>query len=198
MQDKKITANEFANVKDIKDIFLYTKDQFVIVYLRIHFYNIDLLSDSEKRSKSKVLVASFEGDRKDFAYITYPREIDLDAYKNNLKSKYSEEIINIGRKHLLQELIIEATEIASNGENYEHQHFIKLWKFVGSDKKESLNELKTRAEEFKVRYEMIGIPVDIIKEKEILKMCNLFGNSHQAPYINVGDNTIYDQMTKIV
>ena len=80
------TANEFVNVKDIKRKFLYTKDGYVMVYLRIYPYNLDLLSQEERRAKAAALAASFDGDRKDFVYFTFPREIDLDKYKNTLKN----------------------------------------------------------------------------------------------------------------
>lgn len=191
-----MTANEFTNVKDIKKNFLYTRDGYVMCFLKISFYNIDLLSKEEKRSKTAALAASFEGDRKDFAYFTYPREIDLDVYKSDLKDKYNAEMTSLGRRHLLAELIVEATELATNGENYEHQHFIKLWKRIAGGRQDAESELQTRAEEFKARYESTGIPVEILKESDILKMCNLFGNSLQAAFEIVDANT-YETIPKI-
>lgn len=196
-QEQQKTANEFTNVKDIKGTVLYTKDNYILSYLRIFFYNIDLLSLVEKKSKTAILSSSFEGDRKDFAYVTYPREIDLDTYIGSLKKYYNEELNNLGRKHLLKEMILEASELASSGENYEHQHFIKLWRFAGTDKDEAESALNVRVEEFKSRYSSVGIHVEILKEHEIIKMCNLFGNALQAPYVTVGKNTIYDPITKL-
>ena len=84
---EKITANEFTNVRDIKDIFLYTKDNYIMAYLQVFPFNLDLLPLQEQASLTRKLAASFEGDRKDFVYFTYPREIDLDDYKNNLKNR---------------------------------------------------------------------------------------------------------------
>lgn len=194
---KQLSANQLTNVKNIKDIFLYTKNNYVLCYLRIFSYNLDLLSMEERKAKTANLSASFDGDRKDFVYTTYPREIDLDSYKNSLKSKYSEELTDLGRKHLLQEMIYEAAELASNGENYEHQHFIKIWKSIGSEKTEAEKELRQRAEEFRARYEMVGIHAEILKSTEILKMCNLFGNSTQAPFDNVPGSLTYEPITKM-
>ena len=98
---EKITANEFTNVRDIKDIFLYTKDNYIMAYLQVFPFNLDLLPLQEQASLTRKLAASFEGDRKDFVYFTYPREIDLDDYKNNLKNRHAEELTNVGRRHLL-------------------------------------------------------------------------------------------------
>lgn len=61
-----MTANEFTNVKDVRDCFLYTKDGYIMTYLRIYPINISLMSLEEKKAKTQVLTASFENDRKDF------------------------------------------------------------------------------------------------------------------------------------
>lgn len=199
-QDTKIlTANEFTNVKNVNGCFLYSKDDHIFIYLRIHSLNIDLLPDEEKRAKTSNLSASFGSDNKDFVYFTYPREIDLDSYKNDLKKRHGEEIGNIGKKRLLQEMILEANDLATSGENYEHQHFIKLWTWSGpeQDRLENEQALRYRAEEFKIRYESIGTKADILKEQDILKMCNLFANGVQAPFDIIDNNMIYESITKI-
>lgn len=192
-KNNKITANEFTNVKDIRDIFLYTRNGYIFCYLKVYPFNIDLLSDEEKAGKTDMLAKSFDGDRKDFAYFSYPREIDLDSYKQSLKKQYDTAFNNYGRKHILSELIQQATELETNGENYEHQQYIKIWKMAGNNKKETERDLRTRITEFQYRYDMVGIRTDIIKSDEIIKMCNLFGNSQQAPF-DVPMNTIYEPM----
>jgi len=196
-KNDELTSNQLINVKNVKGIFLYTKDNLIISYLRIHFLNIDLLSKDEKKSKTRSLAVSFEGDKKDFAYISYPREIDLDTYKDELKRRRAQEISQLGRKKLLEEMLIQVNELANSGENYEHQHFIKLWKEVGHNTQDAESALRNRVEEFKTRYESIGIQVEILTEQEILKMCNLFSNSMQAPYTNYGSNMMYEYMTEV-
>lgn len=190
------TANEFTNVKDVQGIYLYTKDGYIMSYLIIPYFNIELLPDQEKLSRTKALTASMNAEQKNFAYHTFPREIDLDNYKENLKKKYQSELSNLGMKHLLEEMIREALEMVSNGENYEHQHFIKLWQKVGSDKLESERKLKQKIEDICVRYNAIGIQARIIKDQEILRMCNLYGNSIQAPYESL-DNLMFESTLKI-
>ncbi len=193
-----MTANEFVNVRDIRGGFLYTRDNYVFGYLRIHYFNLDLLSQEERRGKTNALSASFGGNRKPFVYMSFPREIDLDLYKNDLKKRYNEEMSDLGRKHILQELIHEAIELATSGENYEHQHFIKLWEKTGSENREAEGTLKGRLEELKTAYESIGVPVDILsREPEVIRLCNLFGNAVQAPYDEVGKNTHYEMLTVI-
>lgn len=191
------TANEFTNVKDVRGIFLYTKDNYIMAFLRVYALNINLLSQDEKRAKCQALTASFESDRKDFAYSAFPREIDLDVYKEDLKNLYNSELTDIGRRHLLAEMLIEANELATSGKNYEHQHYIKLWEPVSGDKSNAETVLKNRAEEFKERYANAGIRTEILKDADILKLCNLYGNPTQASYERVPDITIYEMIAKL-
>lgn len=197
IQTRKETANEFTNVKDVNGIYLFSKDGYAFCYLRIPFFNIDLLPRAEKKAKAKALAASFASDRHDFAYCSYPREIDLDTYKNDIKQRYRSEMDNRGRQKLLQIMLAESTELATNGENYEHQHFIKIWRRVGSNKEETKQILRGRIEDMKMRYNNIGVSATILQEPEIIKMCNLYGNSLQAPYEVSTEQYVYEAITTI-
>lgn len=42
------TAQQFVNVQDIRDNFLYTQDGWLLCYLRIFPISLDLLSNTEK------------------------------------------------------------------------------------------------------------------------------------------------------
>lgn len=197
MAAQKMTANEFTNVKDIKGSFLYTKDGYIISYLRVNYLNLELLSEEERRMKTDTLAKSFESDRKNWVYTAYPREIDLDRYKSELKKRYQEEITHVGRRHLLAELMMECTDLATNGENFEHQHFIKLWRKLGRNRLDSENELKNRIQEFKTRYENVGITTEVLGEQEIIKMCNLYGNPVLAAYDTPVANLHYEEIGKV-
>ena len=194
---QEMTANELVNVKDIKGSFLYTKDGYVFGYLQIYPYNLDLVSMEERRAKTNAQSMSFDGDRKDFVYQTFPREIDLDRYKDHLKRQYQSEIESVGRRRLLAEMLLEAIALSSSGENYEHQHYIKLWKKVGSQAGDAEGELKERLEEFRERYGMIGIHAEILGYEQIIKLCNLFGNSGQISNEIVDDNPYYTPLAQI-
>lgn len=197
IQTREKTANEFTNVKDIKGIFLYTRDNYIFCYLRIPFFNIDLVPRAEKKAKAKALAAASAADKYDFAYCSYPREIDLDVYKNDIKKRYRNEMDNRGRQKLLQIMLVEATDLATNGENYEHQHFIKIWKKIGSNKEDDKQVMKSRIEELKIRYNSIGVAATVLQEPEIVKMCNLYGNSLQAPYEANTNQYVYETITNI-
>lgn len=191
------TANEFTNVKDIKGNFLHSKDGYLFGYLRVYPYNLELLSKEERRIKTQNLSLAFEGDKKNFDYCAFPREIDLDDYKNYLKKQYQEELTDIGKRQILAIMIREAAELSTSGENYEHQHFIKLWELIGRNINDTKHELTVRLEEFKQRYDMAGIVTEVLGETEIIKLCNLFTNSQQVTYMTSVENMVYTPMPRL-
>jgi len=188
------TANDLVDVKDIKDIFLYTKTGYIIAFLILGNINIDLLSEEELETLTQRQAMSFEGDKDDFDYFTLPSQVNLDPTKEYLKSKH-QETEDLGKRKGLSLMLREVTYLSTGGENFEHQHYIKIWKKIGSNLKDTQKELTIRANEFKERYVETGIPCEILKENEIIKMCNLFGNPQQAPY--VGNINFYETITQI-
>ena len=56
-KEKEKTCNEEINVKDIRNNFLYTNDNKVMCYIKIHPLNLYLLSNKEKESIMKQLLA---------------------------------------------------------------------------------------------------------------------------------------------
>lgn len=196
-QSKEQSLNELVNVKDIKKNYLYTKNGYVFGYIQIFPFNLDLVPEEEKAAKINAMVRSFDGDRKDWVYQSFPREIDLDSYKDFLKQKYQSELENIGKRRLLAEMILEAVELSTSGENYEHQHYLKIWKKLGTNVSDSVQRLKERMEEFKARYEMVGIRAEILNYEQIIKLCNLYGNSTMISYEHVSDNSIYTPITQL-
>lgn len=196
-QSKEQSLNELVNVKDIKKNYLYTKGGYVFGYIQIFPFNLDLVPEEEKAAKINAMARSFDGDRKDWVYQSFPREIDLDGYKDFLKQKYQSELENIGKRRLLAEMILEAVELSTSGENYEHQHYIKIWKKLGTNASDSVQRLKERMEEFKARYEMVGIRAEILNYEQIIKLCNLYGNSTMISYEHVSDNSIYTPITQL-
>lgn len=197
MAQNKITANEFMGVKDIKGFFLYRADGCIMSFLRVYFLNLDLLSDEDRQAKTEALTHSFESEKKNFVYEAYPREIDLDKYKTELKDRYKEELNHIGKRHILTMMLNDAIELASNGENFEHVHFIKLWAAPGKNRLDTEKELKDRLADFQKRYTSVGIRTEILGEQDIIKMCALYGNAVQAVYDVLVNNLIYEQIGRL-
>ena len=174
-------ANELVNVMDIDDKFLYTKDGYIISFLKIGNINMELLGRDELKSLTMRLALSFEGDRGDFDYFTLPSQVNLDPNKEYLWNKH-QETEDVGQRKGIDLMLQEMTRLSTSGENYEHQHYLKIWRRIGTNIKDAQNEQYVRLTEFRDRYRMAGISCEIVKEREIIRMCNVFGNPLQAPF----------------
>lgn len=182
LSPKQKTANDIVNVKDIDENFIYTKDGYLIGFLRLGNINIELLSLEELNNMTQKLAMSFEGDRQNFDYFTIQSQVNLDPNKDCIKEKH-QETDDLGKRKGLNLMLLEMTRLSTSGENFEHQHYIKVWKKIGTNVKDTQNELMVRLREFRERYTQVGIPCTILKDKDIIKMCSLFGNPQQAPFI---------------
>lgn len=185
------SARDFVEAADIRGQFLYREDGYIIAYLRLNSFNLDLVPAAKKAALTDNLVAQFRADTKDFVYFTLPREMDLDNYKVNLKMHYQNEL-KLGKRVILNIMMDECADLIMNGENYEHQHFIKVWALANVANKIKVEDALTeRIQDFKNRYQSIGVPCEILQESEILKLCNLFGNSVHAAHEQLDGNIHY-------
>ena len=166
-----------------------------LCYVSIGIMNINLLSDEERATLNRSLTSSFKDDKRDFMYCCFPREVNLDNYKEHLSELYRG--ADIGRRHILAEEILNANDKSTNGENFEHQHFIKIWRKKDRDIRDTERNLNDRASDFIDRYNAINVSAKRIDTVEIKKLCNLFGNSSIAPFINYDQNNIYTAIPKV-
>lgn len=189
--EKKLSTRNFTGVADIRGQFLYREDGYILTFLRIYPFNLELLSKEARKGKTDSLSATFKDDRKDFEYLSLPREIDLDKYKIHLKERYQEEL-NIGKRRLLNMIMGQCAGLIMNGQNYEHQHFIRI-RQLGTlkDKKNVEESLAMRIKEFEIRYRNVGIDCEVLQEAEIVKLCNLYGNSVHASTEIADASTLY-------
>ena len=195
-KDIEMTSNELIGVLDIKDNFLYTTNGYLICYVSVGAINIDLLSEEEKSKYVENLSMSFMDDRKDFVHFSIPSQVNLDPLKENIRNLYMN-TEDKPRRRGLNIMLKELMYLSTSGTNFEHQHFIKIWKKIGSNIKDTKRELIVRAEEFKERYMTLGVVSQILKESEIIRMANLFGNPAQAAYMRMSENDFYEMITQI-
>ena len=62
-QENKMSVRDFVDAADVKGNFLYRKDGVILAYLRIYFFNIELMNQAERRALSNNLAAQFKADR---------------------------------------------------------------------------------------------------------------------------------------
>jgi len=173
------TAQEFINIKDIKDRFLYTKDGMTLIFLRLHAISIDLYSKSEKSVLIKQLTAELSDIQYPFKFMAVSRPVDISPLINDLTAmlKNSDE----KRKELLRQEILQMSSYALSGEIVERQFYISLWdKYEDGIEKDIYKRAVLLAEKFTTN----GIGCEVIGEKEIVRLINLV---HNPSYVHLED-----------
>jgi hypothetical protein len=177
-----ITANEFINVKDIRDKYLYTLDGQIIMYIKINPISIELLSQREKEQLSKSLTAELSSERQPFKFIAVSRPVDISNVTNNFMSLIASTNDRI-RKNLLRNEILSMSEYALSGEVVERQFYLMVW-----DRADNEGDLYKRSSIIKEKFNSVNVDVNILNEQEIIRICNLINN---PAYVHL-ENSDYD------
>ena len=175
------TANEFVNVKDIRDRYLYTRDGYIIMYIKINPISIDLLSEREKKLLCKTLTAELSSEQNPYKFLAVSRPVDITPLIN----EYTEIIANTSdqkQKDLLRNEMLVMSNYALSGDVVERQFYIMLWEKYEEDIE---RDLLKRCYEFQSEVESGNIYCEILKQQDIVRLCNLINN---PAYSNVEDN----------
>lgn len=167
------TTQDFINIVDIKDNFLYTRDGYIMSYFRIQPISIELLSEREKESLCNVLTAELSSINEPFKFLAISRPVDI----SGLLEEYTEILHNTKdqiQKSLLRKEIYEMNDYALSGEVVERQFYIVLWQ---KHNKNAESDLLKRTKEFMKCFDNCGVKCTLLREGEILGLCNLVNNS---------------------
>lgn len=175
-------VQDFVNVKDIKDKFLYTRDNKTILYIKVSPIDINLLSKKEQKSLAKILTSQTSGIQKELRFLAVSRPVDISP----LISEYQEILettTNQKQKELLRKEILAESDYSLNGEAVERQFYFILWEDYEED---SEKELLKRGNDLVSAFNTCEIAAEILREKGIYRLCNLVNN---PAYINSEDET---------
>ena len=165
------TAQEFINVRDVKDKYLYTKDGMVLTFLRIHSISIDLYSKSEKNSLIRQLTAELSDIQYPFKFMAVSRPVDISPLIADMQSMLKD--AGDKQKELLRQEILQMSGYALSGEIVERQFYISLWeKYEDGVEKDLFKRASLLAEKFSGN----GIGCNMLTEKEIIRLLNLVNN----------------------
>lgn len=166
------TANEFINVKDIRGKYLYTRDEKIMMYIKLSPIAIDLLSDREKRSLTRQLTAELSAEQKPFKFLAVSRPVDISP----LISDYSQLMAassNQKQKELLRNEMFVMSNYALSGDVIERQFYIMIWEHY----EEGIErEISKRCYELSTKFEGSGISCEILNQQDIVRLCNLVNN----------------------
>ena len=116
---------QFINVKDIRDKYLYTRGGMVFIYLRIHAISIDLYSKSEKNVLIKTLTAELSDIQYQFKFMALSRPVDISPLITEMSEMLKE--AEDKRKELLRQEILQMGGFALSGEIVERQFLYRMW-----------------------------------------------------------------------
>nr|WP_314464457.1 hypothetical protein [uncultured Clostridium sp.] len=165
------TAQQFINVRDVKDKYLYTKDGLVLTYLRVHAISIDLYSKAEKNTLIRQLTAELSDIQYPFKFIAVSRPVDISPLISDMQGMLK--TADDRRKELLRQEILQMSSYALSGEIVERQFYISIWdRYEDGTEKDLLKCASLLAEKFTTN----GIGCDVLTEKEIVRLLNLVNN----------------------
>ena len=169
------TAQEFINIKDINDKYLYTNEGNIMMYLRIDSISIDLYSKNEKEALMKSLTAELSEIQYPFKFIAVSRPVDISPIITNMQEmiKFS----NDSQKELLKKEIIEMNNFALSGDIVERQFYLVIWeKYQEGIEKEINRKAMLLTEKFTIN----NIGCEILNQREIMRFINLINNHYYA------------------
>ncbi|SES65470.1 hypothetical protein [[Clostridium] polysaccharolyticum] len=173
-EQEKRTAQDFVNVKEIKDIFLYTNDNFICTYIKVQPFSYDLLTLREKKVVTKNLTAELSQVNRPFKFIAVSRPVDISAIVNQYNELLMETTDQV-QKQLLRNGIYQLNEFAMSGEVMQREFYYMLW-----DHAEDPYDIRKVTKEFLEHLENAGLKGEILRGNEIVKLCNLVNNPAYA------------------
>lgn len=170
-KNKKIQSlNEFLNIKNIKDNYLYTLDEQVISFIKVNPMNIELLSDKELESKMDLSSIEFSNEQYPYKIMVIPRAVDISDYireQEELKDKLTDDICI----EIINNRIISITEMIENKNIIENEFYIMIFE---SNKNKVEIELNKRANNWINRLKNCGLKSELLEERDIILLIKSF------------------------
>ncbi len=171
-EGSKKSAQDFVNVKDIQDIFLYTMDGYIISYIKVQSFEKDLLSETEKKVLTKKSTQEFSELEEGFKFIAVSRPVDITPlvidYADLMKSSSSPI-----QKQILRNEIAVVSDFSLSGEVVQREFYYMIWEKENEDAEA---DLKKRINDLQEKLSKSGFKCDIIKKPDIIRLCNLVNN----------------------
>ena len=174
--EKEKSCNEEINIKDIRNNFLYTNDNKIIAYVKIHLLNLYLLSNKEMNSIKEQLSAEFSSETRPMKFFGIARPVEVTNVVDDLKEIQGETLNQI-QKSLLKSHANELLKLTYTGDRVERQIFLMIWQDI-NDYAEK--DLLKRAMDISNKFAICNIKTEILNEQQIIQLCSSFTNTSCA------------------
>lgn len=162
------TCNEEINILDIRNNIIYTRNDYIIMALKINSINMQLFSKRELNQKVKEITTELAGDLKELKFFSISRPVDITGLIDKLR-----EILNSTeiqkQKNLLKQNIRETVRLTVTGDVVERQNFITIFT-KNTDVAEK--ELQKQAMDLANKFGNCGIKAEILNEQDLIQLCN--------------------------
>lgn len=184
------SAQDFTNVLNIQDGFLYTRDGYILRCIKILPISIGLLSNREKQTLIKQLTSELSVEKTPFHFLAISRPVDMQPLLEEY-IKLRNRINDLYQKDLLRKEMEYISDFSFRDEVVERQFFFYLAEKWREDVEQ---DLKKHVSDFAEHFEASGIKTEILEDAELIKLCNLVNN---PAVVTVEDENI-DPMISIL
>lgn len=170
IKNKNKSLNEFLNIKNIDENFLYTLDNKVITFIKVYPINTELFSEEELENKMDSMSVEFSNEQYAYSIFVIPRKVDISEYvkeQEELKKNIQDEI----SIKIVEKRIIATHELVADKNIIENEFYLYIWEEDSDNVKERI--LK-RANNWRKRFKDCGFETEILEKTQIILLAKSF------------------------
>ena len=170
IKNKNKSLNEFLNIKNIDENFLYTLDNKVITFIKVYPINTELFSEEELENKMESMSVEFSNEQYAYSIFVIPRKVDISEYvkeQEELKKNIQDEI----SIKIVEKRIIATHELVADKNIIENEFYLYIWEEDSDNVKEKI--LK-RANNWRKRFKDCGFETEILEKTQIILLAKSF------------------------
>ena len=170
IKNKSKSLNEFLNIKNIDENFLYTLDNKVITFIKVYPINTELFSEEELENKMDSMSVEFSNEQYAYSIFVIPRKVDISEYvkeQEELKKNIQDEI----SIKIVEKRIIATHELVADKNIIENEFYLYIWEEDSDNVKEKI--LK-RANNWRKRFKDCGFETEILEKTQIILLAKSF------------------------
>ena len=170
IRNKNKSLNEFLNIKNIDENFLYTLDNKVITFIKVYPINTELFSEEELENKMDSMSVEFSNEQYPYSIFVIPRKVDISDYvkeQEELKKNIQDEI----SIKIVEKRIIATHELVADKNIIENEFYLYIWEEDSDNVKEKI--LK-RANNWRKRFKDCGFETEILEKTQIILLAKSF------------------------
>lgn len=196
-EQENLSANHFLNIRAVDNNFLYTIDNQVLGFLKVHPENCKLMTKDEQMGHALRLVSNFSAELKPFKIFFTNRPVDL-TKNQNYQTQLMEKETNSLKFTLLNKRGRSFGMLSTTGKALESEIYIIIWE-ENDDSVE--NEILKRLEDLKMKLSNSGYRTEILQKDKIIQLIQAYllpdiAYSEDKDYINMYTSIEFEEKAK--